>query len=912
MIIPAANANTPPTITKAATANPAKVTGTTVSLSVLGSDKGGEPSLTYTWSVTSHPAGAAAPTFTVNASNAAKNTAATFARAGNYICLVTITDKGGLSATSSVNLVVSQSLTTITVSPGTATVNAGQSQSFAATANDQFGAALATQPTITWSATAGKITQAGQYTAPQSLTSVSVKAAVGSIQGSAAVTVANPGPSIATVASANPSPATGKTANFSVLGADPGGESSLTYTWSVTSRPVGAAVPTFSVNTSNAAKNTTAAFTQAGSYTFLVTIADKGGLRATSSVNLVVSQSLTTITVSPGTVTVNAGQSQSFTARAFDQFGLALGNQPTFSWNATAGTITQAGLFTAAQAAGNVTITAAAGAVTGSASGSIVDTPAASTFVVIAPSTATAGNGFTVTVTAKDAFGNTATGFDRGVTLTSSDGQTVILLSQPVFTNGRAEVSVMLITPDTVTLSAASGTINGASGAIAVSRGGVTNDWFSRNMTDPRLQDLARFDFGQDGSLTYSDMLNLFAEAESAGSLTSAELQSLQALITTDGVAAVNMASSVQSLTYKVVDGDWANAQYLGTSLGNLTVGSSATRLQDLVNKWFLGADHPTIDMQYVTGYSVNYALASGTLFGNGGPSYKDVHQGEEGDCWLLASFAETAAIEPSVIQRMFTDDGTALGNGVPVHIWTVRFYDNGVASYVTVDNELPAWREGDFVYANVLQPISSPSNVLWVPLAEKAYAQLCQSGWNGRPGWNAYASLNAGNASTSLPVITGAQESSSYPFGNASSFESAISSGTLLTLGSYSGNSSLGIVGDHDYAVLGYNASNQTFTLLNPWGWNYVGTPGILNLTWYQIQANFYLDGDCNPVSSVSLAAPSATTSEAASLPQTRSVPAPSDGSPDQIGTIEAIFTNPREERAPGTLQRSKVVCWV
>ena len=91
-----------------------------------------------------------------------------------------------------------------------------------------------------------------------------------------------------------------------------------------------------------------------------------------------------------------------------------------------------------------------------------------------------------------------------------------------------------------------------------------TGDWFSRNMTDPGLQDLARSDFNRDSSLTYSDMLNLFAAAESAGSVTSAELQSLQALVTIGGAAAVNMSGSVQSLTYKVVDGDPANAQFLG------------------------------------------------------------------------------------------------------------------------------------------------------------------------------------------------------------------------------------------------------------------------------------------------------------------------------------------------------------
>ena len=507
--------------------------------------------------------------------------------------------------------------------------------------------------------------------------------------------------------------------------------------------------------------------------------------------------------------------------------------------------------------AGTITLTAASGTATGT-SGPIVDGPAAAcTFAVVAPSTATAGTSFSVTVTAEDAFGNTVTTYDGGATLTSSDGQAVILPAQPLFTDGTAAVTVMLISADTVTLTAAWETIQGASTAIVVSGGGVTNDWFSQNMTDLGLQDLARSEFGRDGSITYGDVMGLFAEAESAGPLTGAELQSLQALVTTAGAAAVNMASSVQSLTYKVVDGDPANAQFLGAPSGNLAVGSSATQLQDLVDKWFLGADHPTIDL---TGLSVNYAVAGGTLFGTGGPSYQDAYQGEEGDCWLIASFAETARVEPSVIQSMFTDDGTALEDGVQVQVWTVRFYDNGVASYVTVDNYLPAFN-GNFIYTDMGQPISSSSNVLWVPLLEKAYAQLSESGWNMRPRSNSYASLCGGLAMQTLPFIAGAQESPSNPFGDASSFINAISSETLLTLASdVSGNSALGIVGDHDYAVLGYNASDQTFTLLNPWGWNSnYGVPGILNLTWDQITEDFWLDGNCNPVSAVSLAAGSA-----------------------------------------------------
>jgi hypothetical protein len=189
------------------------------------------------------------------------------------------------------------------------------------------------------------------------------------------------------------------------------------------------------------------------------------------------------------------------------------------------------------------------------------------------------------------------------------------------------------------------------------------------------------------------------------------------------------------------------------------------------------------------------------------------------------------------------------------------------------VNNELPANNNGGFEFSGGSQSVSSSSNVLWADLAEKAYAQLCASGWNSRPQSNAYASLDGGFASTALPVITGAHESSSSPYGSASSFESAISSGRLLTLCSPGNNctngiNSLGIVGDHDYGVLGYSAANQTFTLLNPWGWNNPYAPGLLHFTWAQITQNFSLDGNCNPAGSAALATPSATASVAASLP--------------------------------------------
>lgn len=96
-------------------------------------------------------------------------------------------------------------------------------------------------------------------------------------------------PTIATVAAATPNPVTGTSTTLTVLGADDGGEANLTYTWAlIGSTP---AAVNFSANGTNAAKSTVASFTKAGTYNFLVTVADAGGLSATSSVTVVVSSS---------------------------------------------------------------------------------------------------------------------------------------------------------------------------------------------------------------------------------------------------------------------------------------------------------------------------------------------------------------------------------------------------------------------------------------------------------------------------------------------------------------------------------------------------------------------------------------------------------------------------------------------
>jgi subtilase family serine protease len=187
---PPSGTNKAPTVATAA--HVVSQTPTTAALAVLGADDGGESSLTYTWKVVgTAPAGV---TFSANGTNAAKNTTVAFGAAGSYTFQVTIADAGGLTATSQVAVTVSQMFTSVAVSPGAVTVVPGGSQRFGATANDQFGAALAAQPKFTWSlapGSGGTINSSGQFKAPATAGSAVVRATAGGVTGTAAVTVAN-------------------------------------------------------------------------------------------------------------------------------------------------------------------------------------------------------------------------------------------------------------------------------------------------------------------------------------------------------------------------------------------------------------------------------------------------------------------------------------------------------------------------------------------------------------------------------------------------------------------------------------------------------------------------------------------------------------------------------------------------
>lgn len=162
------------------------VRATSVGVSVSATDDGGEAALTYTWDAVSAPI-----FFQPNASHAAQSSIAQFEAPGDYALTVTVRDAAGLAVSSSVQVRVLATASGLEVAPAAATVTVGAQQAFAATLLDQFGVALATQPSsFDWSVNGGgSINSTGTFTATTAGGPHAVTASDGTFHAFASVTV---------------------------------------------------------------------------------------------------------------------------------------------------------------------------------------------------------------------------------------------------------------------------------------------------------------------------------------------------------------------------------------------------------------------------------------------------------------------------------------------------------------------------------------------------------------------------------------------------------------------------------------------------------------------------------------------------------------------------------------------------
>ena len=346
-------------------------------------------------------------------------------------------------------------------------------------------------------------------------------------------------------------------------------------------------------------------------------------------------------------------------------------------------------------------------------------------------------------------------------------------------------------------------------------------DWFSTNLKDPTLQTLVR-QLDADHVLSRTDLLSIFQDVDSQAVVSTTDFSDLKTIVANPTV--LGTPAYVENLASKVVNGNPANAYYQGQTLGNLSAGSSGTQLKELVGKWFLGTDLPQA--------SFPYAQASGVLFSSTGPAYQDVRQGYLGDCSLLTALAETVLKTPQAIKTMFIDNGD--------QTWTVRFYVNGQATYVTVNRYFPSYGGGRFIFANMTDPMNNPKEVLWVALAEKGYAELNASGGLGLTAGDSYSSIVAGYIANALQQISG-QSSALGQTLNFNAIVNAWNSGQLIGFCSQFSNPGNNVVAGHAYAVIGVNVAKQTVTLFNPWGINNGYDGGVITLTWNQVLASFF-----------------------------------------------------------------------
>jgi len=312
-------------------------------------------------------------------------------------------------------------------------------------------------------------------------------------------------------------------------------------------------------------------------------------------------------------------------------------------------------------------------------------------------------------------------------------------------------------------------------------------------IVDPGLSALVQQLFTGDGSLTREDMIQILYSTVNnpAKTLSAIDFADLKTIIKQDS-ATFNMPNYVHVLASDVVYGNTANRFYTGgkdtpTPLGNLQGGSSASQMNELVGKWFLGTDLPQAYCDWL-GTDARYVPVSGTLYGsvNGVPTPQldDAQQGDLGNCYFLASVTGIANVDPTAIENMILYNGVDPQTGLPS--WTVRFYNNGAPCYVTVNNELPIvprtvpMTKGVSVPAGALNyngtwtitNAGSTSNVLWLSLIEKAYAQWNETGWenhaaanSGPDGVNSYEAVAGGYSQPVFDQVLGGSDNSQQIF---------------------------------------------------------------------------------------------------------------------------------------------------
>jgi uncharacterized protein YjdB len=365
---------------------------------------------------------------------------------------VTITATSGSANGTATVTINPEPVATVTVAPGSSTISATQTQQLAATLKDAGGTIL-TGRTVTWSSSNTGIATVSNtgLVSPTGLNdtgTVTITATSGSANGTATVTI-NPDPvATVTVAPGSSTIDASQTQQLNATLKDAGGTvlTGRTVTWSSSNTAI--------ATVSNTGLVSPTGSNDTGTVTITATSASASGT-ATVTIN---PDPVASVTVAPGTSTINATQTQQLAATLKDAGGAVLtGRTVTWSSSNTAiATVSNTGLVspTGANDSGAVTITATSGSASGTATVTIAPEPVASVTVAPGASTITVAQTQQLTATLKDVGGTVLTG--RAVTWSSSNTGVATVSSA-----GLVQPSGLVNDTGTVTFTATSGSASG-------------------------------------------------------------------------------------------------------------------------------------------------------------------------------------------------------------------------------------------------------------------------------------------------------------------------------------------------------------------------------------------------------------------------------------------------------------------
>ncbi|PYP03809.1 MAG: hypothetical protein DMD27_11820, partial [Gemmatimonadetes bacterium] len=307
-------------------------------------------------------------------------------------------------------------VSSVTVSPASATVQVGQTVQLTATPKDASGNPL-TGRAVTWSSSNTAVASVdgnGLVTGGTS-GSATITATSEGQSGTSSITVSGVAVSSVTVTPASANLPVGQTVQLTATPKDANGN------------PLTGRMVTWSSSNNSVASVTSSGLVSGGAAGSATITATSEGQSGTASIT-VTSVPVASVSVTPTSANVNEGKTVQLTATPKDGGGNPLSGR-TIAWsssNTAVATVSSSGLVTG-KVAGSATITATSEGQSGASAITVVHVPVASVTVSPASGSVPVGSTLQLTATPKDASGNALTG--RTITWSSSDNSVATVSS---------------------------------------------------------------------------------------------------------------------------------------------------------------------------------------------------------------------------------------------------------------------------------------------------------------------------------------------------------------------------------------------------------------------------------------------------------------------------------------------------